>query len=146
MRTPGKKMPNGYYVHKSSYEVLENLFDIDYHSFLAAIPPGFQFDILKYNPKQNQMTFTRSSDWDTANEPTVENAVLVKADGSIKFIKQHKDPWIYHHKWMFVTDDYTGFDVEKSKRRSQWTSIPNINKSKIGKKSYWESKVLPMLR
>lgn len=148
MRTPGKKMPFGYYVHKSSYEVLEKLFDIDCHNFLAAIPHNFQFDIIKYNPKQNQMTFTQSPDWDTpAHESIVGDAILVRADGSTRFIKQHKDPWIYHHKWMFVADDYTGFDVERSKQRSkQWTSIPNINKSKIGKLSYWTTKILPLLQ
>jgi len=148
MRTPGKKMPNGYYIHKKYSYVLEDLYGINISQYIDKLPKGFQYTIVKFNPKTHDViTFTFSPDWNTADEPTVGDAILVKADGPIKFIKQHKDPWIYHHKWMFVADDYAGFDVEKSKLRSkQWTSIPGINKSKIGKKSYWESKILPMFR
>ena len=148
MRTPGKKMPYGYYVHKSCKHILENLHGINMKYFEDKLPHDFKYDIIKYNPKENQVTFTHSPDWDTpAHESIVGDAILVRADGSTRFIKQQKDPWIYHHKWMFVADDYTGFDVERSKRRSkQWTSISGINKSKIGKKSYWEKEVLPKLQ
>ena len=146
MRTPGKKMPNGYYVHKKYIYVLENLYDIDVSQYIKKIPAGFQYTIVKYNTKTRDITFTYSPDWDTADEPIVGDAILVRKDGSTRFIKQHKDPWIYHHKWMFVADDYVGFDVEKSKQRSkEWVSIPGINKSKIGKLSYWEGKILTVL-
>jgi len=59
---------------------------------------------------------------------------------------QSSDPYIYHHKWLFVADDYGGFDVDESKRRSlAWMSLPDIDKSRIGRKSYWEDHVLPRL-
>jgi hypothetical protein len=51
------------------------------------------------------------------------------------------DPLIWHHKWEFVSDDYTGFDVEQSKERSlQWKSKIGTNKdisNRIGRLSYW---------
>ena len=38
------------------------------------------------------------------------------------------DPYIYHHKWLFVADDYDGFDVEESKARSgAWLCQTSIN-------------------
>ena len=42
---------------------------------------------------------------------------------------------------MFVADNYTGFDIQKSKERSkQIEAIPNIKslKSKIGNAKFWE--------
>ena len=56
---------------------------------------------------------------------------------------------IYHHKWMFVDDDYNGFDIQESKRRSslwrdaidKYAEQNNIKKrtisSRIGKQNYW---------
>ena len=44
------------------------------------------------------------------------------------------DPFIYYHKWLFVADDYPGYDVAKSAARSR-----------IGNKSYWEHFVVPRL-
>ena len=53
-------------------------------------------------------------------------------------MKQKSSPQIYHHKWLFVTDDYPGFDVEESKNRSRkWVSLPNIDYSRIGYKKFW---------
>lgn len=147
MRIPGKKMPLGYYVHKNYKHVFEHLYSVNISQYINKLPKDFQYTIIKFNPKTRNVTFTYSPDWDTpAHESIVGDAIMVRAAGSTKKIKQHKDPWIYHHKWMFVADDYTGFDVERSKKRSkQWTSIPGINKSKIGKKSYWDINILPKL-
>ena len=49
---------------------------------------------------------------------------------------------IYHHKWMFVSDDYNAFNIEESKAWSEkWTNVlPNDRaiKSRIGYKKYWQ--------
>ena len=51
-----------------------------------------------------------------------------------------------HHKWLFVADDYQGFDVERSKGRSQrWIAIGNVDRSRIEKKSYWEEHFVPRI-
>jgi hypothetical protein len=56
------------------------------------------------------------------------------------------DPYIYHHKWLFVDDDYDGFNLEVSRRRSEtWTQIPDIDNSRIGRRSYWLERVVPLL-
>ena len=49
---------------------------------------------------------------------------------------------MYHNKWQFVSSNYTGFDVEESKKRTkEWNSIPNIKsmKSKIGNVDFWHN-------
>ena len=54
------------------------------------------------------LLFIRSPDFDKNDEPIAGDSILVSRDGSFKFTKQKKDPQIYHHKWLFVKDDYTG--------------------------------------
>ena len=54
--------------------------------------------------------------------------------------KRPKKQQVYHNKWQFVSENYKGFDVEKSKERTkQWNAIPNIKalKCKIGYKDFW---------
>ena len=80
----------------------------------------------------------------SADEPIVGDAILIRGDGSQRFIQQKKSPQIYHHKWLFVNDGYTGFNTEESKNRSIiWLKVPNIEFNKIGYKSYWDSNVVP---
>ncbi len=56
------------------------------------------------------------------------------------------DPYIYHHKWLFVPDDYTGFNVAESKARSeQWIALSGVDRSRIGRLSFWEQNVVPRL-
>ena len=90
--------------------------------------------------------FRRSDDFDTADEPTVGDLYTVKSDGSTSFRRKSADPWIYHHKWLFVADDYPGFDVEVSKARSRlWLALDEIDFRRIGKRSFWESQIIPNL-
>jgi len=106
----------------------------------------FDYNLIKYNLKTNNITFIQSPDFDSAPEPTVGLQLLVKTDGTIKLMRPSSDPWIYHHKWLFVRDDYPGFDVNESKHRSEhWMSLPDVDYKRIGKKSFWEREVLPKL-
>jgi len=48
--------------------------------------------------------------------------------------------------WRFVADDYAGFDVAASKQRSlTWMALEGIDKTRIGRKSYWVKLVIPRL-
>jgi len=139
----GKSIGGNVYVHRN-YET-----DVIPHDILATAQKsldGFDYNILKYAPKTGVITFIQSPDFDTAPEPTVGPALLVKPDGSKRSMSPSGDPWIYHHKWLFVKDDYPGFDVIESKRRSlEWMELPDIDYSRIGKKSFWEKFVVPQL-
>ena len=106
----------------------------------------FAYTVVKLNMKTNSVTFTFSPDFDKADEPIVGKQLLVRKDGSVRTMEQLADPYIYHHKWLFVDEDYQGFDVAKSRNRSlAWMSLSNVNKSLIGRASYWNIEVVPRL-
>ena len=70
----------------------------------------------------------------------------MSADGTAQRRTTPSDSYIYHHNWLFVADDYQGFDVELSKARSQqWIALGNVDRSRIGRKSYWEEHIVPRL-
>lgn len=71
---------------------------------------------------------------------------MVNASGHVQRRTTPADPYIYHHKWLFVADDYRGFDVAESKARSeQWIALGDVDRSRIGRKSYWEASVVPRI-
>ncbi len=139
----GKLIGGKLYMHKQYDNVLPPEILNNAKRFLN----GFEYNIVTYDAKTGNITFTQSPDFDTAPEPTVGNQLVVKQDGTTRMLKPHADPWIYHHKWLMVQDDYQGFDVEESKQRSlAWMSVPDIDYKRIGKKSFWERNVVPLIR
>ncbi len=39
-------------------------------------------------------------------------------------VKKGHSNYIWHHKWLWVKDDYTGFDIEESYRWSEkWLAV-----------------------
>ena len=110
------------------------------------LPKDFDFTVVKLNLATKAITFISSPDFDSAEEPIVGRFILVRADGTTMDRKQLNDPYIYHHKWLMVKDDYSGFDVEGSKQRSLlWLALSDVDKSRIGRKSHWETHVVPKL-
>lgn len=144
-----KKVVHALYAHKSNLEELlanipEEERDIVKRLVGAAQNVPYAFDIIKYD--RGNITLISSPDWDTANEPIVGEVRLWKVDNRFDADGKLLPPTrsttnfkqIYHNKWMFVTDDYAGFDIEAAKERTKlWNAIPNLNKSKIGSKVYW---------
>ena len=137
-----KKVMKSLYVHKSN---LQELFDsIPYEDVLRIkeIIKSFDknYEIVKYDYLNKNVSLIDSPDWNVANEPTVGDSYTFKQDGTIVYRKGGKQ--VYHNKWQFVSSNYTGFDIEKSKRRTkEWNSIPGIsdNKLRIGNKEFWHN-------
>lgn len=148
----GKYIGASVYVHTAYESVLPEIF----RHVKKLVPPrlgGRPYDLIKYNTKTGAFTFIWVQDFDTADEPTMGIALIYTPSlGNLGTFKSRtmwppNDPWIYHHKWLMVKDDYTGFDVALSKARSEiWLGFKNIDKSRIGKKSYWEKHVIPLLK
>lgn len=139
----GKVIGGAVYVHKQ-YE--SQFPQEDLVNAKAKMPKDFEYHIVKYNPKTKAFSFIKSSDFDTIDEPSVEGGVTVKADETPPKVFGNAG-WIYHHKWMWVGDDYKGFNVEESKQRSlDWTSLPNIDKARIGQRKFWNANVIPLLK
>ena len=120
--------------------------DIKGYSKAKSKVKDFKYTVVKYCETTGDFSFTYSPDFDTANEPLVSDSMLVKADGTIKFFAQQKDPYIYHKKELFVDKDYTGFDMYEASLRSRMIdSIPDLDKTRIGRLSFWQANVLPVL-
>lgn len=84
--------------------------------------PDFQFNTLKYDPHNNSISFMECSDFDTAREPIVGDYVVVNLDKQTA--KKGHSNTIYHHKWLWVDDSYSGFDVDESYEWSKdWLSV-----------------------
>jgi hypothetical protein len=146
-RIPGKKIGGDLYVHRG-YAREAGIPEDILRAAISKLPDGFEYQVIKYNPKEQSFSFIHSPDFDTADEPVSGTSYKVRADGRVTVTKQLTDPWIYHHKWMWVPDDYAGFDVEQSKQRSKdWQSVVSKDDmSRIGKQSYWNTQVLPRLK
>jgi hypothetical protein len=141
----GKRMGNDLYFHKKY--VNEYLDEDTFNEYKKHLPKNTRFNIIKYNSKNQTISFIYSPNFNTADEPIVSDAYKVTKDGNVTLTREKTPPQIYHHKWLFVKDDYKGFDVDKSKERSkEWLEVSDkINMSKIGSKRYWEEEVLPLI-
>ena len=132
----GKKIGGAIYVHKN-YE--EQFPSDELEDAKSLLPSDFEYDVVKYTPKTKAFSFIISKDFDTKDEPSVNGGLSVK-DGKVKKFGDYG--WIYHHKWQFVGDDYKGFNINKSKERTnKWTALKDIDRSRIGQREYWEKEV-----
>lgn len=140
-----KKIGSTFYVHKSNIKEMYNLLEknelLAITSIIDELPKSFSYEILKYDKKNKKISFIQSPDWDTAREPLVGDSYTSDIF-DVKFRTIKSKGQIYHHKWMFVSDDYTGFNIEKSKQWSnEWANVlPNTRevKSRIGYRKYWD--------
>ncbi len=138
----GKEIGGAVYVHRNYEALLPDPVKIA----SKHLPTEFDYTVVKFVEKESCVSFISCPEFDSADEPVVGDIVRVDGKGSKRFFRQHADPFIYHHKWLFVMDDYTGFDVSTSKIRSElWLAIENIDKRRIGRLSYWREQVLPRL-
>lgn len=135
-----KKIGGCVYVHHTNHcelskeqkELVEQAYNICNIGFECS-------EIFKIDIKNKKVSFIQCKDFNTSREPLITYAWCV--DIKTKEVKEIKGKGqIYHHKWMFVSDDYNGFDIEESKRWSEkWQSVlPKEVKSRIGYKKYWD--------
>lgn len=118
----GKLIGGDLYFHKQyadkiiPAEILDNA-----EQLLQDYYPNFEYNCIRYTPKTGVVSFQEAPDFDTAREPIVGDYVTVSPDGSIKL--GHSN-YIWHHKWLWVKNDYTGFDVADAWRWSKrWLAV-----------------------
>ncbi len=110
------------------------------------LPDNFEYTVVKLNQRNDSVSFILCPSFDSDHEPPISSILVVNADGATQRRTTPSDPYIYHHKWLFVDDDYSGFNVEESKARSQrWISLGDVDCSRIGRASYWNEQVIPRL-
>jgi hypothetical protein len=157
-RVIGKKMGHDLYVHKDYTDNIPKDVHDNALNLLHKEHPDFKHNIVKYNKKTNNISFLNSPDFDTEHEPHIHDSVIVKPEGTTKYIKPLKVPWIYHQKHEFVGDDYKGFDIDRSKKRAvQYkTAIQKVAdekgvptkqiSSRIGNRDYWKKEIVPHIK
>jgi len=106
----------------------------------AGVKEPLRCDCIRYDVKDGSVAFQWSPDFDKADEPTVGDTVLVKADGSVRTTRRKADPQVWHHKWMWVDDRYRGFNRAASRARSEMWSplVTPEERRRIGTRSYWD--------
>lgn len=138
----GKEIGGAVYLHRSYEQLLGDVVA----NAKRLLPIGFDYQIVKWNHRKGCVSFIQSADFDAAHEPAVGNMVTIDSEGNVRRRNPPKDPEIYHHKWLFVDEDYSGFDVEESRQRSlQWMKLEGVDRSRIGRRKYWTQHVLPKL-
>lgn len=140
----GKQMGDYVWIHKSYAHVLKKYVDdlpLDEINISS-------YDIIRFNLKTYETSFIQCNDFNNEDEPEILLSLTYRhINGeyvfySKKCFKNRDNKQIYHHKWMFVSDDFAGFDVSKSKERSLlWKRKLGNNKtisSKIGYSKFWK--------
>lgn len=135
----GKKIGSNVWMHITYATADKTSVDINYLKDQIDFCPA----IVRIDRSSNKVALIESVDFDTANEPLVGRSALFTNNKILKITNPSMNPLIYHHKWMFVQDDYQEFNVQEAKERSlKWKALLGTNRevsSKIGRKSYWEA-------
>ena len=108
----GKEVAPQVYVHKdyAARVVPEDVLNRA-EEVLRQKYPDFQYNTIMYDKKTGNIRFDEAPDFDTAREPIAGNTVTVTPDGETK--TGYSDA-IWHHKWLWVGNDYQGFNVADS--------------------------------
>ena len=107
MRKIGKRVGSKVYIHRDYVDQLPTeAHAVILNAALIADEEIYGYDCIRYDKKTEAVAFQFSPDFDTADEPIVGKSVLVKRSGAITITPQKKDAQIWHHKWMWVADDY----------------------------------------
>ena len=139
----GKRIGGALYVHADYVDDIPFNFS-EYIDALYQFDKDFHYNVIKWDKKKGNVTFFHSPEFNTVHEPSAGDYVTIKKNFTAK--KAYTSQ-IWHHKWLWVKDDYKGFDVEESFNRSkQWLQLPNIEFAKIGNKEYWEKEYVPRIK
>ena len=126
--TVGKQVGPQLYVHKryAARVIPPNILDRGL-KVLQRDHPDFKFNTLMLDAESNVIRFDEAPDFDTAREPHVGKVIAVFPDNTTRVGQSNS---IWHHKWLWVMDDYDGFDVDESKKWSElWLSkVPEVAK------------------
>lgn len=143
----GKRMGYQVWVHKDY--ITDIIPKEDYEKFKSYVDEDFDFEVLRWDANKNELAFIECNDFNTSHEPVLGKIQrILKYDGDdilerLPIQNPPTDPLIYHHKWVFVKDDYQGFDVKESKARSiEWKQklgVDRATSSKIGRLSFWNN-------
>lgn len=136
----GKQVGNSVYVHKLyADEVIPAAILQKAETIMTRAKPEFSYNTIMVDARRKIVRFDEAPDFDSASEPHVGDYVIVSLDGTAPPREGHSDS-IWHHKWLWVKDDYTGFDVDKSKEWSRmW--LAKLDEPAKGTDLSWQSQL-----
>ena len=114
----GKEIGGDIYFHKDYADDIINTWI--WEGAKAALEhkyPYFEYNCIRYSPDTGEISFQEVPDFDTSREPVVGDYITVLYDpetDTAEFKKPGHSNYIFHHKWAWVENDYTGFDVADS--------------------------------
>ena len=138
----GKKMGDNVYAHVDYIAdvVPKEIFE----PMIAALKKaGHNPNLFTFNKKTGELNFTESLDFDTVHEPSIAARYKVGVGGVVEKSTERVGQ-LYHHKWLWVKNDYKGFNYGDEKIRSvNWLSArgddwTRSTQGSIGKKENWE--------
>ena len=127
----GKEVGGQVYVHKNY--VSDAIPQEKYKKALNILQQNdsnFEFNTVMYDKNKGTIRFDEAPDFDTAREPIAGNFVTVNMETG--GITSGYSDYIWHHKWMWVKNDYKGFDVAESWNWSkEWLSVIRATEDKV---------------
>jgi len=146
----GKIVGGFLYIHQSAVDDLPIDLFIKYREHLQALKydfPDFDYTIIAIGKKD--VHFVMCNDWDFEYEPIVQDRVVVwKQPSEAMPNGQWKtelrkaspnNPFVYHHRNIFVKEDYDGFDYEDDCYRSDKIKQLNPDKLRMGRSEWWKT-------
>lgn len=137
----GKKVGDKIYLHKDyALDVVPTDVWWDAQDILHDFAPDFKYNCICYSPKENVIRFDEAPDFNTAREPHPGKMLTLNLNTfskTMEFKESHSD-MIWHHKWLWVTENYDGFDVSESYAWSKlWLS--KVNEVASGSLAKWKN-------
>lgn len=143
-----KQCGKTYYSHKTNIAELAKKLSIQDQSILMDLlydNISVEFDIIKVDLTNKSISLIRCIGWDTLPEPKVLEINVYSYKKELqhtRHVEYKSNPPIYRDKWMFVSNNYNGFNIEEAKKRTELLkkSLPTYNeiKTKIGRYDEWE--------
>ena len=116
----GKSIGGQLYIHRNYAAEIIPTDVIEYgEDILKRFDPRFEYNCIMLDVRRDVIRFDEAPDFDTAREPHVGNYIVIDLKGEKPPYKGYSNS-IWHHKWLWVRDNYKGFDVDKAK---QWSKL-----------------------
>ena len=141
----GKAIGSKLYVHKdyADMAIPKHIYE-KAKELLYKYEPGLSFNCLCYDTKTpNIIRFDEAPNFDSAREPrpgimwTVDVSRI--HEGERCYRVSYSDA-IWHHKWMWVKEDYKGFDVQENYEWSKlWLS--KLDEVASGSQNKWSEQL-----
>ena len=135
-----KKVGTSLYVHVSNIGELGEKIEKIVEERKKMID-DFEYHVIKFDTDTENVTFIECEEFDEKHEPMVGKQYLTKKNGEKKIMPSKGQ--VYHKKYTFVSENYTGFDIEAEKKRAEkYDELMKKHedkriKSKIGYKKKW---------